>query len=163
MGICGSELLELIIRPTLKALGICSPAAEKLMLGTAAVQSNLGFFIKSNNGIGIFGIDSERHQDIWDKYLAFQEDLASEVRGFASQHEFLKAPDAELASNLRYSTAIAWMVYQQANVDLSTLKTPQDMANCWYEVFTNNSAHQSPAIFLAQYKNVFGESQEQAA
>lgn len=163
MGICGTELLELVIRPTLKALGICKPAAEKLMLGTAAVQSNLGFVLQSHQGMGIFGIDTHRHREIWDKYLAFNEDLASTVRGLASQHDFLKAPDTELISNLKYSTAIAWMVYQQAGVDLSQLKTPQDLADCWYQVFTENSEHQSPAKFLTQYKNIFGDCNEQVA
>lgn len=165
MGICGTELLELIIRPTLRSLGISAPAAERLLLGTAAVQSNLGFFLKSHRGIGVFGIDSQRHHAIWDKYLAFKEDLASEIRGFASQHEFLKAPDAELACNLRYATAIAWMIYQEANVDIDSLKTDHDLANCWYQVFAESSEHQSPACFLAQCKNLFDndKNNEQAA
>lgn len=163
MGICGSELLELIIRPTLHRLGVCAPAAEKLLLGTAAVQSNLGFFLKSHQGIGMFGIDTKRHQDIWDKFLAFDEDLASEIRGFASQHEFLKAPHAELACNLRYATAIAWMIYKEANIDLGALKTDQDLAECWYKVFAKEPANQSPEDFLIQYQNIFVPCSEQAA
>ncbi|MCG8669653.1 MAG: hypothetical protein MI867_09610 [Pseudomonadales bacterium] len=163
MGICGTELLELIIRPTLKSLGVNNPIAERLMLGTAAVQSNLGFFLQSQRGIGLFGISSEIHQSIWDEYLAFQEDLASNVRGFASQHEFLKAPNTELASNLRYATAIAWMIYQRADIDLSKLKTDQDLAQCWYEFFAQKSAHQSPSSFIAQVQQIPTEVDEKAA
>ena len=39
--------------------------------------------------------------------LAFQPDLASIVRGFASQHHFLREPDLELVTNLNYATAVA--------------------------------------------------------
>ena len=162
MGICGTELLELVIRPTLHGLGVHAPVAEKLLLGTAAVQSNLGFYLNSHQGIGIYGISAERHQAVWDEYLAFDEDLASQVRGLASQHEFLKAPHSELACNLRYATAIAWMIYQAAGVDLHELHTEKDLAECWYRVFTGSAPCQSPETFVARYQTLF-EDCEQAA
>ncbi|MDX1695762.1 MAG: hypothetical protein R3208_18495 [Ketobacteraceae bacterium] len=162
MGICGAELLELVIRPTLRSLGVNAPMVENLLLGTAAVQSNMGFYLNSHHGIGIYGIDEERHQAIWDQYLAFNEDLASHVRGLASQHEFLKAPHAELACNLRYATAIAWMIYQEGGVHAGDLHSEQDLAECWYRVFARENACQSPETFSARYTSLF-EDCEQAA
>lgn len=162
MGICGSELLEQVIRPTLLGLNVKSAAAEKLLLGTAAVQSNLGFYLNSHQGIGIFGISAERHQKIWDEYLAFDEDLASLVRGFASQHEFLKAPHSELVCNLRYTTAIAWMIYQEAGINLHELHTDKDLADCWYRLFAGSDPCQSPETYIARFQASF-EDCEQAA
>ncbi|MCG8312093.1 MAG: hypothetical protein MI976_02655 [Pseudomonadales bacterium] len=163
MGICGSELLECIIRPTLQRLGVYNPIAEQLLLGTAAAQSELGFYLNSSHGIGVFGIDKNRHETLWDEYLAFDADLASEIRGFASQHEFLKAPDAELACNIRYATAIAWMIYREAGIDLKKLHTEEDLANCWYELFAEKSPERSPEDFLIQYEKLFADCNDQAA
>lgn len=112
MGICASELLEYVIRPTLKHLGVTSPAAETLLLGTAARESGLGYHLADcDAGSGIYRIDAVTHRRVWDEFLAFQPDVASAVRGLASQHEFLANPHAELATNLRYATAIAWVIY----------------------------------------------------
>jgi len=43
--------------------------------------------------------------------LAFHPDLASRIRGLASQRAFLEDPHSELATNLCYATAIAWVMY----------------------------------------------------
>lgn len=60
---------------------------------------------------GIFQIDAPSHQRVWDKYLAFNPELASNIRGLASQHAFLKHPHLELTTNLSYATAIAWALH----------------------------------------------------
>ena len=164
MGICGSEILECIIRPTLHRLGVYNPIAEQLMLGTAAVQSNMGSYLRSSSGgIGLFGIQHDRHEELWDSYLAFDADLASEIRGFASQHEFLKAPDMELACNMRYAATIAWMIYVEAGIDLHKLHTTEDLAKCWYELYSRREAGFSPEDFVMHYEKLFADCDTQAA
>lgn len=137
MGINCQEFLELVVQPTLKQLGETSPVADKLMLATACYQSEMGHHLKGSNGIGIFGINEELHQEVWDKHIAFDCDLASAIRGMASQHEFPKQPHVELATNLRYATAIAWMVYQYRDVTLPESDCPIGLAQCWQESFIN--------------------------
>jgi len=75
-------------------------------------QKNM-YHLNADNGkaYGIFQIDVPSHQRVWDKYLAFNPELASKVRGLASQREFLKQPHLELATNLSYATAIAWAIH----------------------------------------------------
>jgi hypothetical protein len=73
--------------------------------------------------LGIYQISTQQHRKIWDEYLAFRPDLASAVRGLASQHQFLTSPDDELVTNLAYSTAIAWVIY------LSTGKSLPDSSD----------------------------------
>lgn len=162
MGICGTEFLELVIRPTLRCLGVKSPMAENLLLGTAAVQSNLGFYLNNGQGIGIYAIDAKQHQTVWDEYLAFNEDLASQVRGFASQHEFLKAPHAELACNLRYATAIAWMIYEKAGTEPKDLQNETDLAETWYGVFARENSRQSTTTFAERYATLFEDCDKAA-
>ena len=119
MDLSPKELREMVIKPTLIALDKHSQAAENLLMAIALVkQENMNRFGATNGkAYGIFQIDVPSHQRVWDKYLAFNPELASKVRGLASQREFLKQPHLELATNLSYATAIAWalhLAYPQA-------------------------------------------------
>jgi hypothetical protein len=113
MGICAAELRRWVIKPTLKRLGVYSRAAENLLLATAAQESGLGSHLKlsGHRALGIYQIHGLTHRHIWDDHLALNSDMASLVRGLASQHDFLSQPHAELATNLSYATAIAWFMY----------------------------------------------------
>lgn len=124
MGICANELRQWVIKPTLKRLGVYSKAAEVLLMGTAAQESGLGSHLKpaGQRALGIYQIHSLSHRHVWDDYLAQRGEIASLVRGLASQHDFLEHPHAELATNLAYSTAIAWYLYQRHE----DFKLPQD-------------------------------------
>ena len=94
MGICATELRQYVIQPTLTHLNDWSLAAENLLIGTAIQESGLGFHLqhKKCGTIGIYQIDPATHTSIWDEYLAFRPDLASTVRGIASQHDFIEHP-----------------------------------------------------------------------
>ena len=112
MGIAASELCRYVIRPTLMYLGRHDPAAESLLLGIAASQSELGSALHDRRGHGLYSITEPRHRALWDDYLALDPERASLVRGLASQHAFLSAPQLELTVNLRYATAIAWLLVE---------------------------------------------------
>ncbi|CCK75816.1 conserved hypothetical protein [Oleispira antarctica RB-8] len=134
MGICASELRQWVIKPTLKRLGVYSKAAENLLLATAAQESGLGSHLKpaGQRALGIYQIHSLAHRHIWDDYLALHSDMASLVRGLASQHDFLTQPHAELATNLSYATAIAWFMYaRNENFSLPKSNDIEAMAVLW--------------------------------
>ncbi len=115
MYVTAEHLREQVIRPTLKYLGVWSTASEEFLLGAAIGPPELGLFSLQRDGLGIFHITSTQHRDIWDKYLAFNPDLASRVRGLASQRQFLSNPDGELQTNLSYCTAVAWLLHQRSS------------------------------------------------
>ncbi|MTI12283.1 hypothetical protein [Sansalvadorimonas verongulae] len=139
MGICAKELRTLVIRPTLKHLNLWSEAAENLLLGTAAQESGLGEHLKigDHRALGIYQITPRMHRNIWDNFLATQPELASKVRGLASQHEFLNHPHAELATNLSYATAIALMVYLRRGKGLPAYSAddPERLGRYWHNNF----------------------------
>jgi hypothetical protein len=138
MGICAKELREYVIRPTLKQIGQYSRAAENLLLGTAAQESGLGSHLKPehSHGLGIYQISRQRHMKVWDQYLVNLPELASDIRGLASQHEFLEHPHAELTTNLSYATAIAWAVYCQSGVVLpQNADNAEALAQQWLQHF----------------------------
>ena len=116
MYVTSEHLRDQVIGPTLKYLGAWSPGIEKFLLNTAVNVPELGLFSARNDGLGIFHITPAQHRDIWDRYLAFKPDMASRVRGLASQRVFLTEPDKELQTNLGYCTAIAWLMYQRSDI-----------------------------------------------
>ncbi|MFT6955542.1 MAG: hypothetical protein ACJAYC_000538 [Halieaceae bacterium] len=115
MYVTAEHLRDHVIRPTLKYLGAWTPATESLLLEAAVDAPDLGLFSARNEGMGLFHITTAQHRDIWDRYLAFKPEIASRVRGLASQRAFLSNPDSELQTNLSYCTAIAWLLHQRAN------------------------------------------------
>ncbi len=135
MGIDASQLRQLVIRPTLQYLERYSATAEALLLGVAASQSELGNRLAELNAYGIFQLSAERHQHCWDAYLAHDPCLASRVRGLASQHAFLEDPHLELAVNLRYTTAIAWLLIEAQQLELPAASDIAGLARIWQLVF----------------------------
>lgn len=152
MGICLKELRQLVVRPTLKHLRAWSAGMENLLLGTAAQESRLGFHLKQGrrHGLGIYQIPSHTHRDIWDNYLVDHPALASKVRGLASQRDFLHHPHSELTTNLRYATAIAWLIYRSAGVEQVGASDVETMAHLWHEHFHHGPAA-APRDFQLSY------------
>lgn len=114
MYVTAEHLREQVIRPTLKYLDVWTAEYEDFLLQVAIAAPELGLFSARNSGLGLLHITSAQHRDIWDRYLAFKPELASRVRGLASQRAFLSDPDRELQTNLSYCTAIAWLLHQRA-------------------------------------------------
>jgi len=136
------DLNHFAIRHTLTALGCTSAFAEHLLLATVAAQAE--FLYQSNShGIGAYGIDEASHLSLWDNYLAFRPDLASNVRGFASQLNFLQDPHAELATNLAYATAIAWVIYQSSGIALPHVGDSATLAEYWSQHFCHGLQSQA--------------------
>ena len=137
MSICTNDLREAIIRPTLELLGEWSQSAENLLMGTAAQESQLGFRLHgdNSNGLGLYRISATTHTQIWDKFLVNDPDLASRLRGLASQQQFLKSPHNELIVNLAYATGVAWMVYKRHKLTLLNNLSVRELAQCWLSYY----------------------------
>lgn len=154
MGIAASDLTQHVIRPTLIYLGCHSSAAEALLLGAAASQSGLGKALDSRHGHGLYRIGGQRHQQLWDLHLARDPDRASLVRGLASQHAFLAAPHLELTVNLRYATAIAWLLIEVEQLELPAADDLLGLARIWRQVF---APHARPRDFIAAWQRCVGK------
>jgi hypothetical protein len=114
MYVTAEHLRDQVIRPTLEYMGAWTQAAETFLLNTAVNIPDVGLFSSKHEGLGLYHITAAQHRDLWDRYLAFNPDFASRVRGLASQRAFLSDPDSELQTNLSYCTAIAWLLQQRA-------------------------------------------------
>jgi len=127
MYITAEHLREQVIKPTLEYLGAWSREAERELLAAALNRGDAGPTSRPAPQLGIFRITPAQHRDLWDRYLAFRPEIASRVRGLASQRAFLANPDNELQTNLSYSAAIAWFLLQRARAEVewrNPLSTP---------------------------------------
>lgn len=108
------HLRDQVIRPTLEYMGTWTADSEAFLVEAAVNAPDLGLFAARQDGLGLFHITAAQHRDLWDRYLAFNPDLASRIRGLASQRAFLSDPDSELQTNLSYCTAVAWLLLHRA-------------------------------------------------
>lgn len=104
------QFRELVIRPSLRALGLYSPQAEELLLGTAIQESRLVYLKQLGGGpaLGLFQMEPATHDDIWDNYLKYHPALGRSILGLSCSPEL----DAgELVWNLLYATAMTRVHY----------------------------------------------------
>lgn len=142
-----------IVRPVLDYLALASPAAENLLVGTAAVESGLRRLTQAGGGpgAGVYQIEPATHKDAWDNYLAFHPELASKVRGLASQRWFTDSPDRELLGNLFYSTAVARVIYWRAKPPLPHADDLAGLAAYWKTHYNTIGGRGDVAAFMAAY------------
>ena len=100
-----------IIRPTLKHLGVYHGATEDLLFCTVSHESLGGRLLKqvSGSALGAYQIEPRTHNDLWDNYLKYKPRLSAKVKLLC-----VKCDAEETIYNMRYATAIAYLVYERA-------------------------------------------------
>lgn len=100
-GINSNELRLRVIRATLNAIDLYSPAAENLLLATCAHESLLGYFLKQHQGtaLGIYQIEPATHTDLWQNYLNYRPELTTKINTLTRAYD-RQPNDNELITNL---------------------------------------------------------------
>lgn len=125
------ELRNQVIKPTLQYLGADSADAEGFLLACAMLAEH---YRMDDDRLGIYQITAAQHRQVWDDYLAFHPDLASEIRALASQRWFLENPDRELITNLAYASAIVWMLFSISGLSLPDASDVEAQAQVWSQI-----------------------------
>jgi len=82
MSIDAKQLRDYVIIPALEEIDAYSEAAVNLLLGTAAQESAMGKYlaqVPSGIAKGVFQMEGATHADIWENYLAYQDELKEKV------------------------------------------------------------------------------------
>lgn len=159
MGINIEDFRHCVIHPTLTKLGVHQPSAEHLLLATAIVESGLGSILRgsAHRTSGIYQLHGVTHRHIWDDYLSQRPDMASLIRGLASQRDFLQYPHAELMTNMSYATAITWLAYRRHHsFSLSAHADIAELADCWKR-FYHPRKDLSISDFISGYQGILGD------
>lgn len=131
------QLLTLVVRPTLHALGAHSRAAEQLVMGTIYQESRAIYLKQLGKGpaLGIVQMEPATHKDIWENYLRYKNDLADKVLSLVSpahrQNGQVKVNEKELIANLAYAVAMCRVHYRRERDPLPPADDVRALGEYW--------------------------------
>src|SRR3546814_2659167 len=100
------DLLRHVIRPTLERIGLYSPAAANLLLGTALTESTIGgatcLVQRGGPALGVYQIEPATHRVCWQNFLVYRDGLRSKIYVLMVARQG-PAPDAEMVWNIAYA------------------------------------------------------------
>ncbi len=143
------QLRLLIIRPTLLAMGLHSPDAEELMMGTCAQESKGGTYLKQVNGIayGAWQMEPATHDDIWTRFLPNQHIKCSLM---VNHCQIRTKPDASIMIyHLTYACAMARLHYYRKPGVIP--KTLEGQAAYYKEFYNTKSGKATEQQYIENY------------
>lgn len=149
-GLNDFHLRQFVIEPILKFLDMHSDAAVALVLNTAKVESDLTYLAQLNNGParGLWQMEPDTHNDIWENYLAYRDDLANDVRSLAIGLK--ETPDPEqMCGNLFYACAMCRIHYMRVPHALPHVNDVEGQARYWKAHYNTELGAGTPDKFLA--------------
>ncbi|MEO5374294.1 MAG: hypothetical protein H7840_08435 [Alphaproteobacteria bacterium] len=148
------EFLEGVIQPALVAIDRNSVAAQQLLLGTAIQESALKHLEQIGGGpaLGYFQMETVTHDDIWETYLKFRDDLADKVRAVAGITS--GEPSSQLLkTNHEYAAAMARIRYARVKAALPQAGDIEGMANYWKQHYNTAGGAGKPEEFINKWKS----------
>jgi len=147
-GINPKQLRELVIRPALELVGMYSPAAEQLVLGTACHESECGQWLRQIGGpaLGVYQMEPATHNDIVTHYLMADADRYNSVLKTIGGGHFY--PE-RLVFDLRYATVFCRLHYRRASAPLPEAHCWDDIAAYWKSHYNTKLGKGKPEQFLA--------------
>jgi hypothetical protein len=134
------QLRDEVVRPTLKFIDRWSMDAERLVIGTALVESR-GEYLRQLNGgpaLGLWQMEPATEADIWANYLNFRLDgpqsLPARVRSLKAT--YIGYPIPHLIASLPYACAMCRVHYLRVPEPLPT--TPHGAARYWKDHYNTH-------------------------
>jgi len=154
MSINKDQLRELIVE-TLKEIDLYSESAVELLMGTAAVESNLGTYIKQVKGpaLGIFQMEPATHDDIWLNYLHYKPILFSKdhkIKRFRNKKLYDHFSET-LYYNLKYAIIMARIHYLRVPDALPKDGDIEGLAKYWKDHFNTFLGKGKQTDFIDKY------------
>ena len=150
------DLRNEIIKPTLKALAEFNPklyseAAVDLLMGTAAVESRLGYNLVQEHGpaLGIFQMEEATHEDIW-RYL--ERDKNKLLRELV---RMMDVTAEAMVYNLKYAAAMARIRFWYVPEALP--ETLEGQAAYYKSYYNTHKGAGSVEKYLAMHKKYLGD------
>lgn len=144
-----------IVKPTLIYLGMWSPAAENLIVGTAIQESHLTYLRQLGGGpaLGIMQMESATHNDIWEHYISFRDALEAKIIGLIAPYS---PPVGQLAGNMPYAVAMARVHYWRDPEPLPHADDVMGLAEIWKRVYNTELGAGTVSEFAHNYQKYAG-------
>lgn len=144
------ETLRMHIRSTLQMISLWSPAAEELLLGTAAQESHMGYYRRQIKGParGIFQMEPDTERSMWLDSIAHRPSLAVSIHSVCG----IDRPDPQaLEFNLSYQTIMARLRYYLW-VKEPIPESLRGQAEYWKKHYNTEAGAGTPAEYIANYR-----------
>lgn len=144
------NILKHLIETSLNKIGVDSLSAVNLMLGTCAVESNFGEYLKQINGpaLGIYQIEPNTEKDIWENYLKYHNNFKNIII-----NDFkIKTYGTYEVQNFGYQTIIAFLCYYRKNKNFPEHDDIEGLANFWKKYYNTYMGKGKIQDFINKYK-----------
>ena len=146
-----------VVRPTLIHLQeyhpqMWSPAAENLIVGTAAHESSGLKYVRQVGGgpaLGVFQVEPDTATDVWESYLTVRAPKLGEL----IRELLWPWPDraSQLVWNSAYATAIARLVYWRRPEPLPNADDIEGLAQYWGRFYQTSNDPEKIQRFVFDY------------
>lgn len=132
------QVRDLIIYPCLTALGLNTPSAVNLMLGTMAQESQMGKYIAQKGiglkgGIGIYQMEARTYLDIWKRQIEPSAALKAKIRLLLGYE--VMPPAERMASDLMLATLMTRLYYFAVRQSLPDKDDIMGLATYWKDFY----------------------------
>ena len=152
------QLLSLVIDPALDAMGMNSASARRLLMFTAATESQLGSYLKQHPtgpALGIYQIERKTYFDLWDSVLQYKGELSRKVLNVC---EYVMEPQAEcLIWDLRFATVMARLQYWRWPDPLPEESDSDGLIAYYYKYWGPNPEHTTIEEAKHRITNLLGD------
>jgi len=159
------QLLDLVVRPTLKELNHHSLAAERLVVGTICQESRGEYIKQLGNGpaLGLIQMEPATHDDIWRNFLIYNPKLKfkiADLLSFKARIESFNSTSngraivpaaAELIGNLNYCAAMCRAHYLRVPHALPAADDVQGLADYWKKYYNTDLGKGTADEFINNY------------
>jgi hypothetical protein len=145
------QLREAVVIPVLQELGLHSDSAVNLLMGTAAVESNLGEYIVQVKGParGIFQMEPATHDDIVRHYLHYKPDLVAKIKEASGVN---RLDSKHLAGNMYYAAAMARIHYLRNPKPIPPADNIAALGKYWKDVYNTHLGAGTVDKFVEKYE-----------
>ncbi|MBF0190796.1 MAG: hypothetical protein HQL99_06545 [Magnetococcales bacterium] len=142
-----TQFRENVIRPALTLLGMDSPAAESLLLGTAAQESGLGRYLRQVGGgpaLGVFQMEPLTYRDLWTNFIAYHPEIVATLAGrWPSRPE----PEA-MTTDLLLAAVMCRLHYRRVRAPLPDAGDLPGLARYWKNYYNTPQGAGTEAEFI---------------
>jgi len=154
MSINVKQFRQYVIQDTLKPIGLWSPEAEELLIGTAAHESQLGNFIAQVNGpaLGVFQMEPATHDDIQANFLKYRRDLFDKA-----YPEGYERRSSDMITDLQYACVMARLRYYRVKEALPAADDLEGQARYWKQYYNTPLGAGTVEQYINDYHRFVGE------
>ena len=143
--------LRRLIDDVLLSIDLYSPEAVALLLGTAAVESDLGYYLYQLNGgpaRGIYQMEPATEKSLWLDFLAYRTPLRIKIHQVTGR----SGPGPWLAWDLAYQTVMARVKYRPVPEPLPSVDDTEGQARYWKLYYNTRKGKRSIQDYIDAQK-----------